>query len=129
MMRLSPWNSAILLIGLALGTVLPAQTLQSRTGALIQGNKPRTYIVRVVDSASKAPKTPISHAKVLVEIGDPPQTRKSGYTDARGAFSFTWQSSGSTTKTHITVEAPGFVLIEDFSNLIEERVIELNRIQ
>lgn len=88
----------------------------------------RNYIIRVVDADSKTvPKDPIPHAKVQVEIGDPLQATKNGYTDARGLFSFTWQPAGINTRAHISVEAKGFDSKEEASTLIEDRIIGLTR--
>lgn len=83
----------------------------------------RTHVIRVVDSTSK---DPISHAKMWVEIGDLPEKRN-GYTDARGAFMFTWQVTKAHIKTHIAVEAAGYATIEDVGVLTEEWLIQLSK--
>lgn len=90
----------------------------------------RNYIIRVVDADSKTvPKDPIAHAKVQVEIGDPPQATKNGYSDARGLFVFTWKPAGINTRAHITIEAKGFDLKEEISTLVEDRIIGLTKTQ
>lgn len=81
----------------------------------------RTYVVRVIDVVSKEP---ISHAKVWVEIGDLAEKRN-GYTDEKGAFKFTWRVAPNRTRAHITVEAQGYMTVESFSILIEDRMIPL----
>ncbi len=89
-----------------------------------QEEKPtRLYVIRVVDSVSK---DPITHAKVRVEIGDPPKKRN-GYTDSQGFFSFTWELTKTHPKSHVSVEAPGYTTIDDFGPLIEDRLIQLTK--
>lgn len=90
----------------------------------LQDQKPvRLYVVRVVDATSK---DPIVRAKIWVEIGELPDQRN-GYTDARGAFTFTWHLTKARIKTHISVEADGYPVIEDFGVLTEERLIQLSK--
>jgi hypothetical protein len=80
-------------------------------------------VVRVIDSGSRKP---IPHAKVWVEIGDT-GTARNGYTDDRGAFTFSWRLGSP--ETHITVEAPGYMTVEDYHTLIEDRMIQLTKIK
>lgn len=87
-------------------------------------NHARTYVIRVIDSTSRQP---ISHAKVWVEIGDPPEKRN-GYTNERGAFSFQWRIAPQGTKSHITVECQGYTTVDDSRVLIEDRIIQLTKI-
>ena len=89
-----------------------------------QDQKPvRLYVIRVLDATSKGP---ISHAKVWVEMVDF-SDKRNGYTDARGAFTFTWRLTMARIRTHISVEADGYPVVEDFGVLTEERLIQLSK--
>ena len=109
---------------------IPSEYVESRDfgfssdAIALQDQKPvRLYVIRVVDATSK---DPIVRAKVWVEIGELPDQRN-GYTDARGAFTFTWHLTKARIKTHISVEADGYPVIEDFGVLTEERLIQLSK--
>lgn len=84
----------------------------------------RLYVIRVVDSVSK---DPIPHAKVRVEIGNPPKDKRNGYTDSQGFFSFSWELTKTHPKSHVLVQAPGYTTVDDFAPLIEDRLIQLTK--
>jgi hypothetical protein len=84
----------------------------------------RTYLIRVIDTQSRAP---VAKAKITVQLDDPAKTKRSGYTDSNGVFQFKWDAIARSVKTHISIEARGFMALDDYSLLIEDRVIPLNR--
>jgi hypothetical protein len=84
-------------------------------------NSTRTYVLHVVDSSN----APILNASVYIESGDSPLAR--GKTNPGGIFAFVGQLSSRYTQVHVSVHAAGYVPLDEYSPLIEERIIHLSK--
>ena len=84
----------------------------------------RTYVIRVIDTQSKAP---VNKAKISVQLDDSAKTKWGGYTDSKGLFQFKWLTTTQSVKAHISIEAQGFMTLDDYNVLMEDRVIPLTR--
>lgn len=83
----------------------------------------KTYVIRVVAADSK---TSVVHAKVQVQI--PGASSKHGLTDEAGIFWFTWDSPAKPVRVHISVQAQGFLPVDDFRKLAKDTLIPLSRL-
>jgi hypothetical protein len=103
----------------------PATAQSSPSDSHISGQKgTRTYLIRVIDTQSKAP---VSKVKITVLLDDSAKTKWTGYTDSKGVFQFKWHAIAQSVKAHISIQAKGFMTLDDYNLLIEDRVIPLNR--
>lgn len=92
----------------------------------VQARKPTTmvYFLRVVDGESQAP---VKEAKISVVLKTPAKPSWSGLTDAGGFFQFTWNAKHDRVEAHISVQAPGFASFENDSQMIPDKLIQLQR--
>ena len=81
----------------------------------------RTYTVRVIDASD----APIPNANVLIEAGGTSLAR--GKSNLAGVFAFAGPLSSQYTRVHVSVHAPGFMALDEYSPLIEERIIHLSK--
>lgn len=84
----------------------------------------RLYLIRVIDATSNAP---IHKARIKVELIIPSKTNWTGVTDSRGFFQFEWDAIPRSVKTHMSVQASGFSSLDEYSLLLPDKLITLNR--
>lgn len=89
-----------------------------------QQSKTRLYIVRVVDLSSK---NPIGKAKITVELENLAKNKWSGSTDSNGLFQFKWDAAAGSIRAHISIQARGYTLLDEYSPLVEDRLIQLSK--
>ncbi|HEY6252022.1 MAG TPA: hypothetical protein VI685_18860 [Candidatus Angelobacter sp.] len=103
----------------------PAKHTQAPPDASQQKNT-KLYIIRVIDTLSKKP---VTKAKITVELDNTAKNKWTGITDSNGFFQFKWDAMKPGVRARISIEARGYASLEDYNLLMEDRLIELHKIE
>ena len=114
----------VLFISISLVVLVPLIILSSPRPETRQAIAPRIFQIKVIDAVSGAP---IGKADVTVEVQNSSKTKWTGRTDSKGIFSFTCGLANGSVRAHLSIEATGYWVLDDYFPLSEERVIELKK--